>query len=119
MDDLSKVIGRLVAFLRFCCSFNGMDNVTEGHAHFSINCRLVAGMPAETSQRPSGVPFSSPRILIVCSGTVHIRSSAMEMSRMLFVTSLHHTTEGYRQKMWVEDGHVTKGNEMIACLTHA
>ena len=72
MDDLSKVIGRLVAFLRFCSSFNGMDNVTEGHAHFSINCRLVAGMPAETSQRQSGVTFSSPRILIVCSGTVHI-----------------------------------------------
>ena len=85
-----------------------MDNVTDGHARFSINCGLVAGMPAETSQRPSGVTFSLPRILIVCSGTVHIRSSAMEMSRMLFVTFLHHSTEGYRQKMWVEDGHMTK-----------
>ena len=29
---------------------------------------LVAGMPAEASQRPSGVAFSLPRILIVCSG---------------------------------------------------
>ena len=108
MDDLIKVISRLVSFLRFCCSFNGMDNVTDGHAQFSINCGLVAGMPAETSQRPSGVVFSLPRILIVCSGTVHIRSIAVKMSRMLILTFLHQSAEGYWQKIWVEDGHVTK-----------
>ena len=34
MDDLSKVIGRLVAFLRFCCSLNGKTTVTQRHAHF-------------------------------------------------------------------------------------
>ena len=45
---------------------------------------LVAGMPAETSQRPSGVAFSSPRILIVCS-TVHMRSIVMKMRQMLFL----------------------------------
>ena len=57
---------------------------------------LVAGMPAETSQRPSGETFSLPRILIVCSGTAHIRSSAMKTSRMLFFTS-------FRRRVSAED----------------
>ena len=86
MDDLMKVISRLVAFQRFCCSWKEMANVADRHAWFSMNCRLVAGMPAETLQRPSGVAFSWPRILIVCSGTIHIRSGAMKTSRMLFLT---------------------------------
>ena len=92
----------IVSFLRFCCSFNGKANVTDGHAQFSINCGLVAGMPAETSQRPSGVTFSLPRILIMCSGTVHI-CNEHESNVVSYIIP-----QKGRQKMWVEDGHMTK-----------
>ena len=74
---------------------------------FSMNCRLVAGMPAETSQRPSGVTFS-----------LHAITEAVQWKRVE-CCFLRDSAEGYRQKISVEDGHMAKGNKMIACLTYA
>ena len=77
MDDLIKVISRLVAFLRFCCSVNEMANVAEGHAkifhELPIGGRHASRNVAETLR----CDFLIAR---------NHRSSAMKTSRMLFLT---------------------------------
>ena len=81
-----KVMSRLVAFLRFCCSLNEMANVTDGHAWFSMNWAWWQACQQKRRRDPQVWLFHCQESwLCAVVTTVHMGSIAMKTSRMLFL----------------------------------